>query len=356
MNKKHAPFLHALDVSHQKTMNDEKRYLQLLGKVLSKEASKEEQQELEEWGKQAASNKQFIEETTSIWTKAAAYGTNIATNKETAWARLEREVDGSMPSKQLRIRTLWYAVAAAILVVGIGLSWLYQQEGVLPEVNKSYAQGAVLNVTTTKGEQKEITLPDGSTVVLNEGSTLSYKLDFQPRLVNLEGEAFFDITKQQGKSFEILTTETRTTVLGTSFNVRAYANQATEIAVVTGKVAFEPLDNSKKERILLLPQEMASHNKEEGITKQGNSNNALAWKTQELQFDNQRLSEVLSVLERYYGVSIEGSEGLLNCHYTGNFSKVKLEEVLNTIAFTFPTKVNIEKTNDQYALIGQGCD
>lgn len=339
-------------------MNDEKKYLQLLGKVLSKEASKKEQQELENWGKETASNEQFIEETTAVWEQAATYDTPIKTDKEAAWARLESRVDAStMPSKQPRIRALWYKIAAAMLVVGIGLGWLYQQQGQLPEDDQQqYAEATTLKITTAVGEQQEVTLPDGSTIVVNEGSTISYNAAFQPRIVHLEGEAFFDITKQNGQSFEILTSETRTTVLGTSFNVRAYANQATEIAVVTGKVAFEPLDNSKKERILLLPQEMASHSKAEGIVKQTQNNNALAWKTQQLQFDNQRLSEVLLVLERYYGVSIEGSEGLLNCHYTGNFSQANLEEVLNTIAFTFPTKVNIEKTDDQYALIGQGCN
>lgn len=335
-------------------MKDEKKYLQLLGKVLSREASVEEQQELEAWAKESADNQQFVEHTTLIWNKAEAYEAPINTNKEAAWANLESRIKASAPSQKTTIKALWYKVVAAVVIVAMGLGWFYQQQQ-LPE--NAEVQPVLATISTGEQEQKEINLPDGSTILLNEHSTISYDRAFKNRVVQLEGEAFFEVTKRQGQPFEVWTAATKTTVLGTSFNVRSYAHQATEIAVVTGKVAFESLDDSKKEHVLLLPKEMASYQKEAGITKgQWQDQNALAWKTQELIFDNHSLSAVLSVLERYYGVTIEGSEGLLNCHYTGNFSQAELEEVLNTIAFTFPTEVNIEKKDDKYLLTGQGCD
>lgn len=332
-------------------MNDENKYLQLLAKVLSKEASEEQEQQLQEWANQTTNNKQLVEETKLIWEKAEeGYNTNINTNKEAAWTR----INASISAPKIPIKALWYKVAAAILVVFMGLGWLYQAVNLS---KNQEVQPVIVTITTGKTEKKEIHLPDGSTIVLNEHSTLSYVEDFEKRLVNLEGEAFFEIAKRQGRSFEVLTNKTRTTVLGTSFNMRAYANQATEISVITGNVAFEALDRSKEAHVLLSSQEQATYQIREGIVKeQLSDNNVLAWKTQQLEFNNQPLSAVLSILERYYAVEIDGSEELLNCHYTGTFKRANLEQVLHTIAFTFPTTVNIEKIDDKYLLTGQGCD
>lgn len=335
-------------------MNDEKRYLHLLGKVLSQEASTEEEQQLEAWAQEDNSQEKFVQETKLIWEKAVHYDRPIASNKEAAWARLESRVETSVPTQQPRIKALWYKVAAAVLVVAMGLGWAYQQQGPASSLN---VQPVLASITTGAAEQKEVQLPDGSTILLNEKSTITYDRAFKKRLINLEGEAFFEVTKRAGQPFEILAADTRTTVLGTSFNIRAYTNQPTEIAVVTGKVAFEAVDASKKEHILLQPNEMASYQGEQGMTKKTwEDKNVLAWKTKQLEFDNQMLSVVLPILERHYKVKIEGSAGLLNCHYTGNFSQVKLEEVLKTIAFTFPTAVNIEEIDGSYVLTGQGCD
>ncbi len=335
-------------------MNDENKQLPLLGKILSKEASKEEQQQLKEWAAQADCNQQFVNETTRLWEASAAYDSKVTSDKNAAWARLESRLAASTPSKKVRLKALWYTVAAAVLVVGIGLGWLYQQE----QASKAGEVQLVLaSIVTGEAEKRRIELPDGSTIWLNEHSKLQYERGFETRLVELEGEAFFEVAKRQGQPFEIRTSDTRTTVLGTSFNVRSYPNQATEVAVLTGEVAFEALEVAKGARVLLAATDAAQYQKGKGITQtKANDQNALAWKTERLTFDNQQLSTVLPILERYYGVEIEGSEGLLKCHYTGNFSEAGLEEVLNTIAFTFPTEMTIEKTNDKYVLTGQGCD
>lgn len=86
------------------------------------------------------------------------------------------------------------------------------------------------------------------------------------------------------------------------------------------------------------------------------TNNSVAWKTQELVFDNTELGSVIKTLERYFEVKIEGDPKILNCHYTGTFKEPKLGEVFNTIAFTFPTDLEIKKVDEKYILIGQGCE
>ncbi|MFK7798703.1 MAG: FecR family protein [Aureispira sp.] len=337
-------------------MNDWNKHLQLLGKVLSKEASEQEQEALNQWTQEEQHHQQLVDETTLIWEKADDALPTVRSNKAAAWERLEAQLENpaTAATPKAKMKTLWYQLAAAVVVVAIGLGGWYQQT-LQTATDTDFPQLA--SISTAAGMQQEVQLPDGSKVMLNEKSTLQYEANFEPRTVQLEGEAFFDVVKKDGQSFEIITAKTKTTVLGTSFNVRAYLNQDTEIAVVTGKVTFGAVETPKQEHVLLLPQELGTHQDNKGIVKTiAKGNNALAWKTQQLNFDNQALSEVLPILERYYGIAIEGSESLLNCHYTGNFKQAALEEVLNTIAFTFPNGMNIEKINDKYILTGQRCD
>ena len=337
-------------------MNDWNKHLPLLGKVLSREASEQEKEALNQWAKEEQHHQQLVDETTLIWEKADDALPAVRPNKTAAWERLEAQLEctATTSAPKATIKPLWYQLAAAVLVVAIGLGWWYQQT---LQTTTDITTPQLASITTKAGVQQEVRLPDGSTVILNEKSTLQYASDFEPRIVQLEGEAFFDVVQKEGQAFEIITAKTKTTVLGTSFNVRAYRNQATEIAVVTGKVAFEALENPKEKPVVLLPQELGTHQSSKGIVKTiEKGNNALAWKTKQLNFDNQSLADVLLVLERYYGIKIEGSESLLNCYYTGNFKQAELEEVLNTIAFTFPSGMNIEKINDKYILTGRGCD
>jgi ferric-dicitrate binding protein FerR (iron transport regulator) len=338
-------------------MKDWNKHLQLLGKVLSKEASEQEKEALSQWAQEDQDHQQVVDETTLIWDKAEDALPPVRPNKAAAWERLQAQLESAAPATpapKTTIKPLWYQLAAAVLVVAVGLGWWYQQT---LQTASDTLTPQLASITTEAGGQQEVRLPDGSKVMLNEKSTLQYASNFEPRTVQLTGEAFFEVVKKEGQPFEIITAKTKTTVLGTSFNVRAYHNQATEIAVVTGKVAFETLTDPEQERVLLLPQEVGTHQDNKGIVKTiQKGNNVLAWKTKQLNFENQALSEVLPILERYYGIAIEGSESLLNCHYTGNFEQAELEEVLNTIAFTFPNGMNIEKTNDKYILTGQGCD
>jgi len=251
----------------------------------------------------------------------------------------------------LRSLTSYWKAAAIIGLVATSLIWFATQ-------NVVETIPVLAIVETGAEEQKELTLPDGSVVLLNENSRLVYVKDFAVREVNLEGEAFFEVTKQNGQSFEIKTKTTKTRVLGTSFNVRAYEEMPVEVAVVTGKVAVESISAEAKTAVTLLPNEGVIYdaiaNKME--KNKQTSNNSLAWKTQELVFDNMALGNVLETLERYFEVEIESDSKILNCHYTGTFKSPKLDEVFNTIAFTFPTDLEIKKVDGKYILIGQGCE
>ncbi|BDS09864.1 FecR family protein [Aureispira anguillae] len=327
------------------------KYFNLLSKVLLGNASSEEEKVLEQWTKEDHENQAFVEETTKVWNLSENYAENLPVDTDLAWSKFETKFNQKYPEQKTVIRSLltWKVAAAVIGLIALSFWWIYQKD--------SMVLAPMAQIETGKKEQKEITLPDGSVVMLNEGSSLSYKKSFTTRSVHLKGEAFFEVTKQAGEPFEIITTTTKTTVLGTSFNVRAYENKDVEVAVLTGKVAVEGR-KGRKEKVLLLPNEAAVYKIEENtIEKETQVGvNSIAWKTQELVFKNTELSEVIKTLEQYFEVEITGDRKILNCHYTGTFRNSNLDEIFNTIAFTFPTDLKIKKVNKKYILIGQGCE
>jgi ferric-dicitrate binding protein FerR (iron transport regulator) len=328
------------------------KYIKLLSKVLTKDASLVEKEELEQWANENNSQKAFVEETTKAWNLSKNYAENLPVDTNSAWDKFEERLEGNtIKPTLLRSLGVYWKAAVMIGLVATSLIWFATQ-------NLSEVVPVLEIVETGAEEQKELILPDGSVVMLNENSKLAYAKDFKVREVNLTGEAFFEVTKQNGQSFEIKTNTTKTRVLGTSFNVRAYEETPVEVAVITGKVAVESVEEGSQESVVLLPNEGVVYdlvNKKMKKSTQA-TKNSLAWKTQELVFDNMTLGDVIETLERYFEIEIESDPKIRNCHYTGTFKEPKLDEVFNTIAFTFPTDLEIKKVDEKYILIGQGCE
>lgn len=242
----------------------------------------------------------------------------------------------------------WSVAAAVLLTVGAGLWWMNRQ----PE------QVQFVEIQTLDNEQKAVTLPDSSHVWLNENSKIVYNPRFEHRHVTLEGEAFFEVERLVERPFEIASGEAVTTVLGTSFNIRAYSTEdKIEVTVKNGKVALA--NNKKKESpVLLTPGETGVFDKKEQKLKVATreQENADAWKTQRLSFDDEKLSQVIAALERYFGVQIKAANpALLECSYTTTtaFDQPDLDAILTVIGTTIGFEFS--KTEGQYLLSGKGC-
>ncbi|MEM6630861.1 MAG: FecR domain-containing protein [Bacteroidota bacterium] len=188
-----------------------------------------------------------------------------------------------------------WKLAGAIALIGL-LSWF------------SYVQffhhGEVL-LSTDYGEQKEHILSDGSKVILNANSRLSYNSQ-NPREVRLEGEAFFEVKKmpETNSQFQVLTQDLRVMVLGTSFNVNA-RNDQTKVFLEEGKVDLE-VNDLKTGVIQMNPGDLITYSKKQKKLKE-NRNNASAlenssWKAGTLIFNNTPLQEALYEIEDIYGI------------------------------------------------------
>ena len=199
---------------------------------------------------------------------------------------------------------------------------------------------------------KEIILPDGSIVVLNSESTISYPKTFagNERRVALVGEAFFDVTKNQEQPFIIETKNAEIKVLGTSFNVNAHLpDNQVEIFVKTGLVKISDNRDVNK-KILIKPGDVGLITNK-NLSKILNKDlNRISWKTKEIIFHEDNLSNVIQTLNKVYNTNISCiDQNILDLPYTVTFRDQEIDSILNVICMTFDLK--IDYTNDQINLI-----
>jgi ferric-dicitrate binding protein FerR (iron transport regulator) len=201
-----------------------------------------------------------------------------------------------------------------------------------------------------KGQKTRIFLPDGSTVILNSSSKLVYPSGFtnDKREVFLSGEAFFDVTKDSLRPFFVRTEEITARVLGTSFNVRAYPDDMEEtIALVTGKVLVSG-KRINKDSVLLLPGESAKLMRGTEIITKGTFDfeEEILWKDGILCFKDEPFNDVISQLERWYGVNITiANHPEKDLIVNGRFENEYLDNVLQSMAFTAHFDFQIEGSN-----------
>jgi len=181
-------------------------------------------------------------------------------------------------------------------------------------------------------------LADGTEVFLNRNSELSYpeSFDGDKRQVILKGEAFFKVARNPEKPFIIKTAQTKTKILGTSFNLRAYAYESSEtLSVVTGKVAFSSLRG--KAEVILTPKQVGAYSLDDGkMSKQALKDpNVMAWLDKVFVFNDQSLESIVRSLSRAYGVSIEiQNSSLAKEHLSTSFNALSLDDVLSILSQT----------------------
>ena len=200
---------------------------------------------------------------------------------------------------------------------------------------------AISTITKTNpyGQRSKIRLPDGTTVWLNAGSIISYPSEFvgQERIVDLEGQAFFDVKRDTLRPFRVHSSGLITTALGTSFDISSYTgnNEEIKISLVSGKVSIE--NQSLKSYNVLDPGEQLvySVNDQQSTVRSFDLKEVVAWKDGVLMFNNASFEEVVDRLGRWYGVEIvvENSP-TARWDLNGEFKRQSLERVLERLSFT----------------------
>ncbi|RAV99245.1 FecR family protein [Pseudochryseolinea flava] len=220
-------------------------------------------------------------------------------------------------------RRIWYAAAACVAICAVTiLLW----EVAFPSTQL---------YSTDRGHRSIITLEDGTKVWLNVDSKLTAPKSFNgkpSREVTLNGEAFFEVTKNPNQPFIVHTADLNVKVLGTSFNVSAYPEQRNvETTLVEGKVSIAT-NGSETKSITLLPNQRAIYQKESKnmtLVDQKNTASLTGWKDGNLNFENIPLDEIIAALERWYNVTIHiPANTKLKCRFSAKVETKTLEEVL----------------------------
>lgn len=206
-------------------------------------------------------------------------------------------------------------------------------------------------LSTAKGETYIITLPDKSKVWLNSASSLTYSAaltDHGIRKVKLEGEAYFEISKDKSHPFIVATKRQQTEVLGTHFNINSYADEQSEkTTLLEGSVKVSSLSAAAQtgEDSILKPGQQAVLNPKGNImVQQVSVNDAVAWKNGKFVFDNESIESIMRRLVRWYDLDVVyENEAVKNIPFTGSISRYDdISKILDKITYTQNIHFKIE--------------
>ncbi|WP_268223879.1 FecR family protein [Sinomicrobium oceani] len=200
------------------------------------------------------------------------------------------------------------------------------------------------------GKNFELVLADGSHIYLNAGSTLRYPVQFlpdQPRDVYLDGEAFFEVTKDDNRPFTVRTEQMNTQVYGTRFNVTSYKNEGNTYTVLEeGSVGVYPPETDESAPVKIMPGQRAVMENGSIAVEEVRVEKYLAWTRGELYFRNDPFALILKKLERHFNVSIASNYAELDqMEFIGTFKGQSLEEILRAFQEYTPFHYTREGNN-----------
>ena len=242
----------------------------------------------------------------------------------------KEETQGKENPRTIRMNP-WKWAAAIVLPICIAFFTYYL-------VDSSQTVGAPFIVKADKGDKATIELPDGTNVVLNSASQLSYLNNFgeNGRRVQLNGEAYFKVAHDEKCAFIVQVGDLEVKVLGTSFNVSAYED-AKDVTVVLleGKVGVY----AQKTSHIMKPGDKIEYNKatHKITATQVHPNDYIEWTKGNMYFEKESLENIMKTLSRIYDVEIRfDSNKLPNEYFTGTISGGGIQNALNILMLTSP--------------------
>jgi len=323
-------------------MNDQKSIDALIVGWLDGNLTDAEQSDLLQWMQQSPENVAQVARMKDIWQASLKKAADFAeTPKE--WDHFKSEVNKRLlekKRKQQNVVRLFSGIAAVLMIGFIGGYFIAQ-----------FAPHKPMYITATApaGSVVQLLLADSTIVYLNAGSQLTYcpESERNTRELTLNGEAWFDVTKDKKSPFVVHTSACDVNVIGTRFNVKAFA---AESQVVTTLEEGEVLLSSAAgfqlaSQIELLPGDQAVIDKSTNMVqvKKVETRNFTSWKDNKLMFINMNMKELIVSLERKFGVEIDVSDpDILKYHYTGTLKNESVFEVMELIKHTLPVDYRID--------------
>jgi len=324
-------------------------YQELLQKLRSEKPLSMEELEVLLYWMQSAHGRRSVEE--MIEHEWKLYKTDEIYDYQRLLFLINQKID-SNPIKRIHHagfhKWIHYAVeVAAVVVLVTGLTLFLNTQS-----KKRYQQYVEtlspekIEIYNPKGLKTTIILPDSSIVILNANSKLSYYKDFLPneRPVYLEGEAFFEVSKDGWRPFVVHVSDATLTVLGTVFNVRAYPeDESIKTTLVSGVLRV----GSQKGQRILSPGSQSSIHKVslENEIQNIDVTEETGWLTGKLYFRQTPFPDIVATLERVFNVNIQiENQSLLQKKFTGKFEHGEnIEQIFEVFKLSTPFTINHQK-------------
>lgn len=306
-------------------MSKEQKYFDEAGKYLSGESSS------------VPEKSDSFQELENIWNLSKHYQYEETNSSHEAWNNLvftiNQQENASKPKLTWIKNIKWAAAAVVLFALGLSIYFINQNKNQTTEI---------ISVAVENGKTKLHTLPDGSTINLRGGSKISYSSDFgdKNRNIELSGEGQFEIAKNPNLPFIVSTQNSKTQVLGTGFDLKAYPNETVKISVSHGKVAF----SSVLEKMELTVGESAEVNVlTKKLTKIATESNINSWQQGRMVFENATLTDVAKEFLRVYGKTLSFDPNSANRKYYGKIDiQQGAEANANIIAETLKISIQVK--------------
>lgn len=316
----------------------------LICKYLSGEIDSAELMQLKSWAAESQENKNYVREKVEIGFSAAVSSDNTAFDEVAAYERFKQRISFRKQFNffNLKIANRLARIAAVLLLVILPLAAYYKGKD---SVKQEFAE---IVIEAPMGARTKMHLPDGTAVWLNAGSKLSYSQGFgiDNRDVQLEGESYFEVNRNENLPFCVKTKEVKVRVLGTKFNFRNYQDDNEAVVnLLEGKVSLMNGLRKMSEQYLA-PGECMTLDKHTGMMtlSKAKVENSVVWMNNELFFDEELLSDVAKKLSRCYNVTIELADSLRDRRFYGSFTIVgnTVDEVLHKMASTNQMRYSVK--------------
>ncbi|SHM19006.1 FecR family protein [Chitinophaga sp. CF418] len=259
------------------------------------------------------------------------------------YGKEEMDAIGNEDSPRKRhLSTVWWMAAAVVIAAGIWALYPKRDE-------------KKLVVYVPREQQNRIVLPDSSVVWLNADSKLQYNDGAQRREVMLSGEAFFDV-KKGARPFVVKAGNSITTVLGTSFNIKAYSGEPTLITVASGKIRVE---DEKKHITVLTANKQITLEKQTDSSAERTVNATVyhAWINGGFEVNNETFESIANMLSRKYDVAFHfENDALKKCTFIASFDEhTPMERILELLCKINNSTYRISQDKKEIYISGEGC-
>lgn len=316
----------------------------LVSKYFNEECTQDEIVSILDWCNQSDENKEEFIQLKKAWVLSnKSYDDKIAVSAPYVWnniiATISKQTPKTYTKRSLVYYTMMSAAAAVLLMFTLNL-FLGDK---FKNDNIEYT-----DIYMPRGEKGQVSLPDGTKVWMNSDSKLTFGNDFNSknRTVLLEGEAYFDVVKDDNHEFIVKTSSIDVRVHGTAFNVTAYAeSDNVDVFLQRGSVSIHKSE-TEEELASLLPNQHISIKKDSYLAEVNlfDSDSEIAWTFDELIFEHTPLEEVLSKMGNWYGVNISVSTlpSQKDLKYRFKIKSESLTEILELINKMTPIEYNVD--------------